>query len=129
MTANSAFSRNVSFEIVEELGVIATHSTGWKKELNLVSWNGGQPKYDIRDWDPAHEHMSRGVTLHEREMRLIFDLLQRRHGANRNRRYGNGDDTGTAAQAAEDIVPASALPPDPGASAPEPPTHSGDGGF
>ncbi|MEI3503270.1 MAG: PC4/YdbC family ssDNA-binding protein [Anaerovoracaceae bacterium] len=49
----------------------ATYPTGWRKELNLVSWNGGAPKYDIRDWDPDHERMSRGITLHEKEMRLM----------------------------------------------------------
>ena len=41
MSSNRDFDREVTFEIVEEIGVIATHSTGWKKELNLVSWNGG----------------------------------------------------------------------------------------
>ena len=49
MSSNRDFDREVTFEIVEEIGVIATHSTGWKKELNLVSWNGGQAKYDIRE--------------------------------------------------------------------------------
>lgn len=70
--------RQVTFEITELIGVLTQHSTGWQKELNLVSWNGGAPKYDIRDWDPDHEHMSRGVTLHEKEMRLMFDLLRKR---------------------------------------------------
>ena len=63
MSSNRDFDREVTFEIVEEIGVIATHSTGWKKELNLVSWNGGQAKYDIRDWDPDHERMSRGIQV------------------------------------------------------------------
>ena len=78
MSSNRDFDREVTFEIVEEIGVIATHSTGWKKELNLVSWNGGQAKYDIRDWDPGHSRMSRGVTLKEQEMRQIVELLRRR---------------------------------------------------
>ena len=71
---------------MEHIGVLSTHSTGWNKELNLVSWNGGQPKYDIRDWDMAHEHMSRGVTLHEKEMRQIFELMKKRRIENRFRR-------------------------------------------
>ena len=61
----------------------ATKDNGWNKELNIVSWNGGQPKYDIRDWDLDHEHMSRGVTLHEKEMRQIFDLMKKRRLGNR----------------------------------------------
>ena len=44
-----------TFEIREHLGVIARYESGWRKELNLVSWNGGAPKYDVRDWDPHHE--------------------------------------------------------------------------
>lgn len=78
MSMNGIADRDVTFEIVESLGVIAEYPTGWKKELNLVSWNGGGVKYDIRDWDPSHEHMSRGVTLHEKEMRQIIELLRRR---------------------------------------------------
>lgn len=59
----NGFDREVRFDIVEQIGVISRHSTGWQKELNLVAWNGGQPKFDIRDWDESHEHMSRGITL------------------------------------------------------------------
>lgn len=80
---NNGFDREVRFEILEHIGVLSTHSTGWNKELNIVSWNGGQPKYDIRDWDLDHEHMSRGVTLHEKEMRQIFDLMKKRRMENR----------------------------------------------
>ena len=83
---NNGFDREVRFEILEHIGVLSTHSTGWNKELNLVSWNGGQPKYDIRDWDLDHEHMSRGVTLHEKEMRQIFDLMKKRRMENRFKR-------------------------------------------
>ena len=78
MSSNRDFDREVTFEIVEEIGVIATHSTGWKKELNLVSWNGGQAKYDIRDWDPDHERMSRGITLSEKEMGRVRQMLDER---------------------------------------------------
>lgn len=80
----NGFDREVRFEILEQIGVISTHSTGWNKELNVVSWNGGQPKYDIRDWDPDHEHMSRGITLSEKEMRAITDLLKRRRMTHRD---------------------------------------------
>lgn len=90
MSSNRDFDREVTFEIVEEIGVIATHSTGWKKELNLVSWNGGQAKYDIRDWDPGHSRMSRGVTLKEQEMRQIVELLRRRRPHRRDREQEQG---------------------------------------
>lgn len=90
MSSNRDFDREVTFEIVEEIGVIAAHSTGWKKELNLVSWNGGPAKYDIRDWDPDHSRMSRGVTLKEQEMRQIVDLLRKRRPHRRDRDQEQG---------------------------------------
>lgn len=68
----------IVFEIKERFGVIKPYPTGWNKELNLVSWNGSAAKYDIRDWDPEHEHMSRGITLHPEEMRKILRLLEGR---------------------------------------------------
>ena len=45
---------NIEYEIVEELGVISERTKGWTRELNLISWNGGTPKYDVRDWAPNH---------------------------------------------------------------------------
>lgn len=66
------------FEITEKLGVVKPYPTGWNRELNLVSWNNTPAKYDIRDWDPEHEHMSRGITLHPDEMRKIITLTKDR---------------------------------------------------
>lgn len=66
--------KNITFEIREYLGVISQHDSGWNKELNIISWNGQSPKYDLRDWDPHHERMSRGITLHPGEMRKLVDL-------------------------------------------------------
>ena len=54
---------NVTFEIVEHLGIISEDKNGWQKEVNIVAWNGGAPKIDIRSWDEEHECMSRGITL------------------------------------------------------------------
>ena len=65
------------YEIIEELGVLSTNSKGWTKELNKVSWNGGKPKYDIRDWSPDHEKMGKGVTLTDEEMAALKDLLNK----------------------------------------------------
>ena len=75
MTSNNDFNREISFDIVESLGVITTYSTGWSKELNLVSWNEGPAKLDIRDWDPTHERMSRGLTLSAEEVKRLTEML------------------------------------------------------
>ena len=108
MSSNRDFDREVTFEIVEEIGVIATHSTGWKKELNLVSWNGGQAKYDIRDGDPGHSRMSRGVTLKEQEMRQIVELLRRRRPHRRDREPEQGVMVDTPMDPAESFAEAPA---------------------
>lgn len=65
-----------NYEIIEELGVLTTSSSGWTKELNLISWNGRPPKYDIRDWSPDHEKMSKGLTLTEEDLKSLKELLE-----------------------------------------------------
>jgi hypothetical protein len=72
---NETSKDEFSFEIVEHIGVISKSQTGWLKELNRVSWNGTQPKYDIREWDTKHEHMSRGITLFPDEAKTLGELL------------------------------------------------------
>lgn len=67
---------DVMFEIKKHIGIITEHETGWRKELNLVSWNGNYPKYDIRDWSPGHEQMGRGITLYEAEMKRVVELME-----------------------------------------------------
>ena len=67
--------KEIKFEIVKEIGVLSESAKGWTKELNLVSWNDGAPKYDLRDWDPDHEKMGKGVTLTEDELRKLKELL------------------------------------------------------
>lgn len=64
-----------NYEIMEELGVLSTSSSGWTKELNLISWNGRPPKYDIRDWSPDHEKMGKGLTLTEEDLKSLKELL------------------------------------------------------
>lgn len=65
----------VTFEIKAQLGVLEEYPTGWKKEMNMVSWNGNVAKIDIRDWDPEHEKMSRGITLNEKEVANLLDIV------------------------------------------------------
>ena len=72
-------TNEVRFEIVEHIAVLAEQPTGWRKELNFVSWNDKEPKYDIRDWDPEHERMSRGVTLFPEEMKRIVEAVKDRN--------------------------------------------------
>ena len=67
--------KEFDFTIVDELGVLSTSPKGWTKELNLISWNGREPKYDIRYWAPEHAKMGKGVTLSEEEIGVLKKLL------------------------------------------------------
>lgn len=66
----------IQFEIIKHLGTLSQSTKGWTKELNLVSWNEKAPKYDLRDWDPTHEKMSKGITLTQDELKALKDLLE-----------------------------------------------------
>lgn len=67
----------ISFEIVEHIGVLSTGSKGWTKELNLVSWNGREPKYDLREWSSEYDKMGKGVTLSKEELEALKGILEK----------------------------------------------------
>lgn len=64
------------FEVVEQIGVLSENAKGWRKEFNLVSWNERDPKYDIREWDPDHKKMSKGITMTEDEAKMLYEILK-----------------------------------------------------
>ena len=66
---------NIKYDIIKQYGNISASPKGWSKELNLISWNDRDPKYDLRDWAPEHAKMGKGITLTEEELRSLRDLL------------------------------------------------------
>lgn len=66
---------DIKYEIVKHIAVLAEGSKGWKKELNLVSWNDKEPKYDIREWAPEHTKMGKGMTLSKDEVMKLKEVL------------------------------------------------------
>ncbi|XOS90972.1 YdbC family protein [Brevibacillus laterosporus] len=66
---------DIKFEIIQTISVLSEGAKGWKKELNLISWNGRDPKYDIRDWSEDHSKMGKGITLDKEELVTLRDLL------------------------------------------------------
>jgi hypothetical protein len=68
---------DIKFEIKETVGVLSESAKGWTKELNLVSWNDRDPKYDIREWSPEHDKMGKGVTLSKEELKALKQLLDK----------------------------------------------------
>ena len=83
-TQNRTRQRNndeVHFDMIEHIGVFGTRpETGWTREANIVSWNGGAAKVDIRDWDSEHIRMSKGITLYEDEAEKLAGYLGVRYG-------------------------------------------------
>lgn len=68
---------DIKYEIEEQIGVVSESGRGWRKELNIVSWNGAAPKFDLRDWAPAHEKMGKGLTFTKEELKSLRELLNR----------------------------------------------------
>ncbi|OON97572.1 MAG: hypothetical protein ATN36_02925 [Epulopiscium sp. Nele67-Bin005] len=67
----------VKFEITQHLELLSEGSKGWKKELNMVSWNDREPKFDIREWSPDYEKMGKGVTLTKDEIISLKEALNK----------------------------------------------------
>jgi hypothetical protein len=57
----------LKFEISKNIGILSEGAKDWSKELNLISWNDREPKYDIREWSPEHDKMGKGVTVSKDE--------------------------------------------------------------
>lgn len=66
---------DIKYEIKETIGALSESPKGWKKELNMISWNDKAPKFDIRDWDPEHKKMGKGVTLTNEELKELKNIL------------------------------------------------------
>ncbi len=66
-----------SWKIVRKIGIISENPSGWTTELNIISWNGGEPKYDIRDWSPDHEKMGKGISLSKEKIEVLKNLLEK----------------------------------------------------
>lgn len=74
--AKPAKKKMIEFEIVKNLGILSSGKAGWNRELNIVRWNGGRAKLDIRDWSPEHDKMGKGITLTGEEMEIILSIME-----------------------------------------------------
>ena len=64
-----------TYEVTERIAVLSTNARGWERQLNMVSWNGNPPKYDIRDWSPDGSRMAKGISLTEDELKTLKGIL------------------------------------------------------
>ena len=72
----------VEYTMHEHLAVLDEYpdrENPWRKEANIVSWNGGEPKVDIRDWSCDYRRMSRGITLTDEQAERLAKALTDRY--------------------------------------------------
>ncbi len=68
---------DIQYEIKKEIAVLSKSDSGYTKEINLISWNGKEPKYDIRSFSPNREKCGKGITLTESEAAALLEALQK----------------------------------------------------
>ena len=56
----------LKFEITERIGVLSENAKGW---------NEREPKYDLREWNPDHSRMGKGITLTDEEVETLKAIL------------------------------------------------------
>ena len=69
--------KEIQYEIVKKIAVLSMSDSGYAKEINLISWNGNEPKYDIRSFSPNHEKCGKGITLTADEAAALLKALQK----------------------------------------------------
>ena len=65
----------IKSEVVKEIGILSTSKSNWNREVNIIRWNDGKTKLDIRDWAPEHERAGKGITLTAEEVAVLKELL------------------------------------------------------
>jgi len=69
--------KEIQYEIVKEIAVLSASDSGYTKEINLISWNGKEPKYDIRSFSPNRGKCGKGITLNADEAAALLKALQK----------------------------------------------------
>ena len=69
--------KNVKYEIVKHFGIISKQKS-YQKEVNLISWDGREPVFDIRNFrinkDGGKQAM-RGITVEKDDLHALKDIL------------------------------------------------------
>lgn len=69
-------AKDFSYEIIEEIGQVSKPTaSGWSTRVNLISWNGGKPKIDIRSWNEDMTRMGKGTSLSEEDAKDLAGIL------------------------------------------------------
>ena len=78
--ATMSKTNEIKYDVIQEIAVLSENEKGTsKKELNLVSWNDGEAKYDIRDWmydeNGERNRCRKGITLSMEEFENLKEAL------------------------------------------------------
>ena len=68
--------KELSMDIQKKVGVVSESPSGWTLQLNFISWDGQEPKYDLRGWNPTMTSSGRGLTLTLEELRTLFGIIE-----------------------------------------------------
>lgn len=68
--------KSITFRMEMPIAVLSRNERGYTKEINLVSWNGAEPKYDIRSWHPDRQKCGKGIALTKDEAVALMDALK-----------------------------------------------------
>lgn len=71
----SATENKLSYEVLEDCGILSVSSTGWELRLRYISWNGKEPKYDLRPWNG--DRCGKGITLTGEELEALLGILKK----------------------------------------------------
>lgn len=73
-------ANDIKYEVVEDFGIFGYKGHGAKElRLRLISWNGGEPRYDLRPWSigaDGRESPNKGFTVDQKEdLETLRDLI------------------------------------------------------
>ena len=71
-------SDEINYEVLEECGELKARPKGETVKLRYLSWNGREPKYDLRLWntdDEGNEKCSKGIGLTGEELEELYDVI------------------------------------------------------
>lgn len=63
-------NNDFKYEIKED--ILSFGDGKWQKHLTYISWNGAEPVYDLRQWNPDMTKCGKGITLSKDD---LFDLM------------------------------------------------------
>lgn len=77
MSKKEKSNEKITYSVEEEIAVLSKNpNSEWAKELRKVSWNEKPAKWDIREWSPDGEKMSKGITLNDAELKNLKEALE-----------------------------------------------------